>query len=165
MLDTKSFVLKTGARTFEAAAYLRRRGADTVEVKRFFSGSLQTYIEKSQLVSSARLYGDCAISSTSEEVEGIRVIASQAADELLNINGVAASFVLYVNGDEVYISARSLGRFNVQLVMEKLGGGGHMTMAAAQLAGVTIDAAIEKLQAAIDEFRMEQVQAKPSNAT
>jgi Predicted signaling protein consisting of a modified GGDEF domain and a DHH domain len=158
MLDTKSFVLKTGARTFEAAAYLRRRGADTVEVKRFFSGSLQTYIEKSQLVSSARLYGDCAISSTSEEVDGIRVIASQAADELLNINGVAASFVLYVNGSEVYISARSLGRFNVQLVMEKLGGGGHMTMAAAQLTGVTIDTAIEKLQAAIDEFRTEQVQ-------
>ena len=163
MLDTKSFVLKTGARTFEAAAYLRRRGADTIEVKRFFSGSLQTYIEKSQLVSSARLYGDCAISAASEEVEGIRVIASQAADELLNINGVTASFVLYVMGNQINISARSLGKFNVQLVMEKLGGGGHMTMAAAQLADVTLDNAIEQLQAAIDEFRTEQVQ-KPSPA-
>lgn len=156
MLDTKSFVLKTGARTFEAAAYLRRRGADTIEVKRFFSGSLQTYIEKSQLVSSARLYGDCAISIASEDVEGIRVIASQAADELLNINGVTASFVLYVMGSQINISARSLGRFNVQLVMEKLGGGGHMTMAAAQLYDTTIDEAIEKLKSAIDEFRTEQ---------
>lgn len=156
MLDTKSFVLKTGARTFEAAAYLRRRGADTIEVKRFFSGSLQTYIEKSQLVSSARLYGDCAISIAPEEVEGIRVIASQAADELLNINGVTASFVLYVIGSQINISARSLGKFNVQIVMEKLGGGGHMTMAAAQLSDITIDAAIEKLKATIDEFRTEQ---------
>ncbi|MBQ9901948.1 MAG: DHH family phosphoesterase [Clostridia bacterium] len=156
MLDTKSFVLKTGARTFEAAAYLRRRGADTIEVKRFFSGSLQTYIEKSQLVSSARLYGDCAVSIASEEVEGIRVIASQAADELLNINGVTASFVVYVMGSQVNISARSLGKFNVQLVMEKLGGGGHMTMAAAQLYDTTVDSAVEKLKAAIDEFRTEQ---------
>ena len=158
MLDTKSFVLKTGARTFEAAAYLRRRGADTIEVKRFFSGSLQTYIEKSQLVSSARLYGDCAISAAPEEVDGIRVIASQAADELLNINGVAASFVLYVMGSQINISARSLGKFNVQIVMEKLGGGGHMTMAAAQLPDTKLDEAIEKLKAAIDEFRADQIQ-------
>lgn len=158
MLDTKSFVLKTGARTFEAAAYLRRRGADTIEVKRFFSGSLQTYIEKSQLVSSAQLYGDCAISCTSEEVEGVRVIASQAADELLNINGITASFVLYVTGTQVNISARSLGKFNVQIVMEKLGGGGHMTMAAAQLPDITLDAAEEQLKKAIDEFRMEQAE-------
>ena len=164
MLDTKSFVLKTGARTFEAAAYLRRRGADTVEVKRFFSGSLQTYIEKSQLVSSARLYGDCAISIATEEVEGIRVIASQAADELLNINGITASFVLYVMGNQINISARSLGRFNVQLVMEKLGGGGHMTMAAAQLMDITADEAIEKLKAAIDEFRTEQVKEQTADA-
>ena len=165
MLDTKSFVLKTGARTFEAAAYLRRRGADTIEVKRFFSGSLQTYIEKSQLVSSARLYGDCAISVAPEEVEGIRVIASQAADELLNINGVTASFVLYVMGSQINISARSLGRFNVQLVMEKLGGGGHMTMAAAQMYETTVDQAIEKLKAAIDEFRVEQVRDQTVAAT
>ena len=158
MLDTKSFVLKTGARTFEAAAYLRRRGADTIEVKRFFSGSLQTYIEKSQLVSSARLYGDCAISATSEDVEGVRVIASQAADELLNINGITASFVLYVTGTQVNISARSLGKFNVQIVMEKLGGGGHMTMAAAQLPDTTLDEGIERLKTAIDEFRAEQAQ-------
>lgn len=157
-MSGKSFVLKTGARTFEAAAYLRRRGADTIEVKRFFSGSLQTYIEKSQLVSSARLYGDCAISCAAEEVEGVRVIASQAADELLNINGVVASFVLYVSGAQINISARSLGRFNVQLVMEKLGGGGHMTMAAAQLSNVTMDEAEAKLKAAIDEFRDDQAQ-------
>lgn len=158
MLDTKSFVLKTGARTFEAAAYLRRRGADTIEVKRFFSGSLQTYIEKSQLVSSAQLYGDCAISCTSEEVEGVRVIASQAADELLNINGITASFVLYVTGTQVNISARSLGKFNVQIIMEKLGGGGHMTMAAAQLPDTALDDAEEQLKKAIDEFRMEQAE-------
>ena len=110
------------------------------------------------MVSSARLYGDCAISSTAEEVEGVRVIASQAADELLNINGVTASFVLYLTGTQVNISARSLGKFNVQVVMEKLGGGGHMTMAAAQLPDTTLEDGIAKLKAAIDEFRMEQAQ-------
>lgn len=156
MLDTKSFVLKTGARTFEAAAYLRRRGADTIEVKRFFSGSLQTYIEKSQLVSSADLYGDCAISCTDEDIDGIRVIASQAADEMLNINGISASFVIFITGSQVNISARSFGKVNVQLIMEKLGGGGHMTMAAAQFEDASLDEVEEKLKAAIDEFREEQ---------
>ncbi|MDD6396097.1 MAG: DHH family phosphoesterase [Firmicutes bacterium] len=156
MLDTKSFVLKTGARTFEAAAYLRRRGADTIDVKRFFSGSLQTYIEKSQLVSSADLYGDCAISCTDEDIDGIRVIASQAADEMLNINGISASFVIFITGSQVNISARSFGKVNVQLIMEKLGGGGHMTMAAAQFEDASMDEVEEKLKAAIDEFREEQ---------
>lgn len=158
MLDTKSFVLKTGARTFEAAAYLRRRGADTIEVKRFFSGSLQTYIEKSQLVSSATLYGDCAISCTDEEIDSIRVVASQAADEMLNIDGISASFVIFMTDSQINISARSLGKVNVQLIMEKLGGGGHMTMAAAQMEDITLDQAESKLKAAIDEFREEQQQ-------
>lgn len=158
MLDTKSFVLKAGARTFEAAAYLRRRGADTIDVKRFFSGSLQTYIEKSQLVSSATLYGDCAISCTDEEIDSVRVIASQAADELLNINGITASFVIFTAGSQINISARSLGKVNVQLIMEKLGGGGHMTMAAAQLEDISLEEAEEKLKGAIDEFRKEQSQ-------
>ncbi len=156
MLDTKSFVLRTGARTFEAAAYLRRKGAETMEVKRFFSGSLQTYTEKSQLVSSAKLYGDCAISCTDRDnIEDIRVIASQAADEMLNISSVYASFVIFTTENEVNISARSFGKINVQLIMEKLGGGGHMTMAAAQLGQIPMNEAREKLIAAIDEFREE----------
>ncbi|MGN0473999.1 MAG: DHHA1 domain-containing protein, partial [Acutalibacteraceae bacterium] len=136
--------------------YLRRRGADTIDVKRFFSGSLQTYIEKSQLVSSADLYGDCAISCTDEDIDGIRVIASQAADEMLNINGISASFVIFITGSQVNISARSFGKVNVQLIMEKLGGGGHMTMAAAQFEDASMDEVEEKLKAAIDEFREEQ---------
>ena len=123
------------------------KDSDTMEAhpSKAPSGTLQTH-------------SGSAISSTAEEVEGVRVIASQAADELLNINGVTASFVLYLTGTQVNISARSLGKFNVQVVMEKLGGGGHMTMAAAQLPDTTLEDGIAKLKAAIDEFRMEQAQ-------
>lgn len=149
MLDTKNFVLKTGVRTFEAAAYLRRKDADTVRVKRLFSDSISAYKAKYQIVSNARVYGDTAVSFAEEEFPDIRISAAQAADELLSIQGVNASFVVYPVGGEIDISARSLGEINVQLVMEELGGGGHLTMAGAQLDNTTVDAATELLLSAI----------------
>ena len=151
MLDTKSFVLKTGVRTFEAAAYLRRRGADTVEVKRMFADSIDSYKAKYKIVSGAEIQQNCAIACADKEFPDIRVVSSQAADELLSIRGVKASFVIYPTGNVMNISARSLGDINVQLVMEVLGGGGHLTMAATQLPNLTIEQTRTKLVAAIKE--------------
>lgn len=145
MLDTKNFVLKTGVRTFEAAAYLRKKGADTVEVKRLFSNSIDTYKVKYQIISEAEIFNNCAIASADEKSSEIRLAAAQAADELLEINYVKASFVLFMNNDEVNISARSLGDVNVQLIMEAMGGGGHQTMAGAQIKGKTMSEVREKL--------------------
>lgn len=151
MLDTRSFVMKAGVRTFEAAAYLRRLGADTVEVKRLFSGSMELYKEKTDIVAHAKLYGRTAIAcDQSGGGSQRRIAASQAADELLYIKGVDASFVLFEENGTVNISARSLGDFNVQLVMEALGGGGHLTMAGAQLEGADIREAYRRLTEAID---------------
>lgn len=151
MLDTKSFVMKTGVRTFEASAFLRRCGADTVEVKRMFSNTLEVYKEKSELVSDAEIYKGCAIAVSDNASEDMRVASAQAADELLSILGVIASFVLYRRGDSVNISARSLGDVNVQLVLEAFGGGGHFTMAGAQLKGVSIQDAKKRLQKELDD--------------
>ena len=148
-LDTKNFVLKTGVRTFEAAAYLRRRGADTVQVKRMFSDSIDAYKKKYEIVSNAEIANNCAIASAREEFPDIRVTAAQAADELLSIQGVKASFVIFPSGGVVNISARSLGEVNVQLIMEALGGGGHLTMAATQLSGVGIEEGRRLLKEAI----------------
>lgn len=132
-LDTKNFVLKTGVRTFEASAFLRRRGADTVAVKKMFSNSLESYKQKARLVSEAEVHKGCAIACCNKEFDGIRVAAAQAADELLSIEGVKASFVLFRVGTDVNISARSLGDVNVQVILEEFGGGGHLTMAGAQI--------------------------------
>nr|WP_319487867.1 DHH family phosphoesterase [uncultured Caproiciproducens sp.] len=159
MLDTKNFVLKTGVRTFEAAAYLRRRGADTVEVKRMFSDTIDTYKAKYLIVSSAEILGDCAIASADHEFPDIRITSAQAADELLSIQGVNASFVLFPTGNNVVnVSARSLGEINVQLIMEALGGGGHLTMAGAQLSGVTAQQAREKLITVLQDTMAKAVQ-------
>lgn len=133
MLDTKNFIMRTGVRTFEAAAYLRRMGADTVSVKKLFSNSIDTYQQKSMLITNCEVYERCAVATARASSPSMRVAAPQAADELLGINGVDASFVLYEDGGTVYVSARSMGRFNVQVIMEALGGGGHQTMAGAQL--------------------------------
>ncbi len=149
MLDTKNFVLKTGVRTFEAAAYLRRRGADTVEVKRMFSDSPEAYRAKHEIVACAEISGRSAYACAAKEFPEIRVTAAQAADELLSIQGVAASFVLFSDAGSINISARSLGEMNVQLVMERLGGGGHLTMAGAQLRDVTMEEALEKVKDAV----------------
>lgn len=151
MLDTKNFVLKTGVRTFEAAAFLRKMGADTVAVKKMFSSTIETYHTKSDLINSAEVYRKCAIASTDKNFENIRIAASQAADELLGIVGVNASFVMYEENGIINISARSLGNFNVQIVMESLGGGGHLTMAATQLK-TDLASAKKQLFEAIDEY-------------
>lgn len=152
-LDTKNFVMKTGVRTFEAAAYLRSLGADTVAVKQLFSNSMNTQKAKSEVVKNAAMYGDCAIGVVDFESDDIRIVSSQAADELLNIDGVHGSFVVFRTGDTINISARSYGEVNVQLVMEELGGGGHLTMAAAQLQNESFDNALVLLKQAIDKVR------------
>lgn len=157
MLDTKNFIMKTGVRTFEAAAYLRRLGADTVEVKRLFASSMESYQRKVKLVAEAEVYRGCAIAiSPDKDAPDIQVTAAQAADELLNIQGVQASFLIFEANNQVSFSARSMGQLNVQIIMEKLGGGGHLTMAGAQLRDVTPKQARERLIQAIDAFFVEK---------
>lgn len=151
-LDTRNFVLSTGVRTFEASAYLKRRGADTVEVKKLFAESVEVYKEKSELINSAEIYKNCAISCTQNSTPLTRISASKAADELLGIKDILASFIIYANGNTANISARSYGGMNVQLIMEQLGGGGHHTMAACQLNNTDIEIAKERLTIAIDQY-------------
>ncbi|MBQ9742921.1 MAG: DHH family phosphoesterase [Ruminococcus sp.] len=151
ILDTKNFVVNSGFRTFEAAAYLRRHGADTVNVRTLFADSIELYRNKYELVSTARIYKKCAIVIADKELPDIRLIASKAADELLGLKGVNASFVVFRTDQRtVNISARSYGKRNVQIVMEKLGGGGHHAMAAAQLRDETVENAVRQLLSAID---------------
>ena len=145
MLDTKNFVLKTGVRTFEAAAFLRKKGANTVSVKRLFSNTITTYKEKYQLVSTAEIFNNCAISVSQKEMQDIRLASAQAADELLDIQGVRASFVIYFDNGMVNVSARSMGDINVQPLMEELGGGGHQTMAGAQIKNANVEQVREKI--------------------
>ena len=152
MLDTKNFVSKAGVRTFEAAAYLRRLGAETSDVRKYFNTSLSDYQQRIKLMASAELYHGCAVACTNQMIEDINVVAAQAADELLNINGVAASFVMYETGRGVNFSARSMGEMNVQIIMESLGGGGHLTMAGAQLSDCTLESARQRLFEAIDDY-------------
>lgn len=152
MLDTRNFALKTGVRTFEAAAFLRSKGADTVKVHRLFMNKMENFKLRNDIIASFETYRDCAIAFADVESDDIRTITSQAADELLNIDGVKASFAMFDAGGVMNISARSLGDINVQLIMEKLGGGGHQTMAAAQLTGCDRDTAKTRLCAAIDEY-------------
>ncbi len=150
MLDTKNFVLKTGVRTFEAAAYLRKKGANTLTVKEMFSGSIETYREKVDIVCRSTVYKGCAISSSEKTDADMRLAAAQAADEMLTLSGVAASFVVFPDKERINISARSYGRINVQVIMEQMGGGGHQTMAATQLYNTTMPEALLQLKAAID---------------
>lgn len=153
MLDTKSFVVRTGVRTFEAAAFLRKKGADTVETKQLFASSLEVHKQKYNIVSNAKVVGGCAVAVTDEQSRNIRLIAAQAADELLTVENVAASFVVFKTGELINVSARSFGKLNVQLVMELLGGGGHRNMAAAQLRDVSVAEVEKKLVEAITKIR------------
>jgi c-di-AMP phosphodiesterase-like protein len=153
MLDTKNFVMRTGVRTFEAAAYLKKLGADTIAVKHLFSNSIDSYRRKTQIVASAKIHKNCAIASADFKSDDIRIVAPQAADELLGITDVDASFVIYRTNNTVNISARSLGALNVQVIMEQLGGGGHQTMAATQLENITIEEASKALIIAIDDCK------------
>lgn len=152
MLDTKEFALRTGVRTFEAAAYLRARGADTVTVKGFFNSSMENKKLRGQVVLNAQSYRNCAVSVADIKHKDIRIISAQAADELLTVSDVSASFVLFETGDTANISARSMGKVNVQLIMEALGGGGHQTMAAAQLPNTDLSEARQMLKKAIDDY-------------
>lgn len=152
MLDTRNFILRAGVRTFEAAAYLRSRGANTVDSKKLFSNDMEIFRHRNSVIDAAYTYKECAISLSPEGIENVRLITSQACDEMLNIEGVKASFVLYRNGNGVNISARSYGEINVQLIMEDMGGGGHQTMSACQLENTDIIEAEVKLQNAIDNY-------------
>ena len=150
-LDTKSFNVRTGERTFEAAAALRRLGADTVEVKKLLQSDFQDTMAKYQIIRSSRLYRQ-EIAIAALNTGTTRVLAAQAADELLNISGISASFVLYPDGDVVYVSARSIGTANVQMILEPLGGGGNTATAGAQLRNTTVKEALDRLVASIDKF-------------
>ena len=151
VLDTKNFTRRTGGRTFDAAAYLRRAGADTTDVQRLFQSNLDEMIQRYSIIRHAEMYrDDIAIAAVEEETD--RVTAAKATDELLTLQGVRASFVLFKHGSGVNLSARSLGEINVQIVMEKLGGGGNSTTAGAQVPDGTVDAVREQLMNAIDEY-------------
>jgi len=152
-LDTKDYVLRTSRRTFEAAAFLKENKADTISVKKLFSFSSELVSLKNEIINSAEIYENCMISYTENDSKDIRLVTSKAADEMLNVDGVKASFVLsYAGNDIVQISARSLGEENVQLIMENLGGGGHSTMAAAQIKNTDIETAKTMLLKAIDSY-------------
>ena len=156
MLDTRDFTLHTGVRTFEAAAALRRYGAETERVRQLFDVTMVEYNAKADLVEGAQMYRNCAISVSGEVPPEARVAIAQAANDLLTIQNVEASFVAVQVGSGVNISARSLGAVNVQVIMESLGGGGHQTMAAAQLKHITPEAARARIQTAIDQYRESQ---------
>ena len=149
--DTKNFSLRTGERTFDAAAYLRRAGADTIAVKRMLQNDFETTVSRYSILERARIYRDnIALAAMDREVG--RVVAAQAADEMLNISGIEASVVLYPADGGVILSARSIGNMNVQVLLEKLGGGGNQSAAGAQMKDITIEEATARLEAAIDEY-------------
>ena len=157
-LDTKNFTFKTGVRTFEAAAFLRKFGADTIAVKQLFQGDLDSFLVKAEGIKNAKILGgSIAITSCPENLENPSLIAAQIADELLNIRGVKASFTVAKRSDGlVFISARSLSDVNVHMLMEKLGGGGHIDTAGAQLKDVSTEEAVEKVEELIMEFLKEE---------
>ncbi len=148
IIDTQSFVVQTGVRTFEAAAFLRRAGADITRVRKALRDDMQCYQIKADCVSNAETFMDVYAVSIcdAQGLDNPSVIGAQAANELLNITGVKASFVATAAGDKVYISARSIDELNVQIVMERLGGGGHMTVAGAQMEHMTADEALDKVK-------------------
>ena len=150
-LDTKSFNVRTGERTFEAAAFLRQLGADTVEVKMLLQNDFQDTMAKYQIIKAARLYRqEIAIAALNAATS--RTLAAQAADEMLNISGISASFVLYPDGDGVVISARSIGDANVQMILEPLGGGGNTATAGAQIKDSSVKVVLDQLVTSIDRF-------------
>lgn len=164
MLDTKNFVMKTGVRTFEAAAVLRKMGADTITVKKMFSSSIDSYKRKTQIVAEAEIYRKCAIAPCDFYADDLRIVAPQAADELLTIKNVDASFVLFKTmSNEISISARSMGNLNVQLIMEALGGGGHQTMAGVQLKDVTVNEALDTLKKSIDDYYLSLIKVNSND--
>ncbi len=160
MLDTKNFVIKTGVRTFEAAAYLRKQGADTVSVRKLFATSLDSYQTKANLVATAAIIKGCAVVVADGKNPDVSVSSAMAADELLTISGVDASFVLYETEGFIKISARSLGAINVQTIMEELGGGGHHTQAGANVADSTVEECYQRVVDIINITRDKNAEKK-----
>lgn len=157
MMDTKNFTFKTGVRTFEAAAYLRRCGVDIIKVKKWFQSDLESYNKISEIVRKAEVIRETiAISSYEIEEKDTSLICAKAADELLTIGNITASFVLGTMGGKICISGRSIGDINVQMILEKLGGGGHITLAGAQLENKTIEEAKQELMEKIEEYFSEK---------
>lgn len=153
IVDTKSFTFKTGVKTFEAASFLRRTGADTMAVKQLFQDEMHTFMARAETVKNAQiLYDSVAISLCPEDIESPLLTTAQAANSLLDIKGIKAAFVLCKFGQSVFISGRSLGELNVQLIMEGLGGGGHMTAAGVQLAGVDVAEGQKMLERALAQY-------------
>ena len=152
VLDTKHFTMRTGGRTFEAAAFLRRAGADTTDVQRLFQNDLEDMVSRYGIIRQAEMYrNEMAVAAVPED--GVdRVTAAQAADELLTLKGVKASFVLYRSGDNVAMSGRSLGDINVQVILEALGGGGNSTQAGGRVENDTVENVKERLLQAIDAY-------------
>jgi len=156
-LDTKNFAFKTGVRTFEAASYLRKMGADTVEVKKMFNSDVQDFITKADIIKNSKIIKNrIALAYSERRIENINVVIAQAADELLTMKGIEASFVLGTKEDKIFISARSFGKINVQVLMEKLGGGGHLDIAGAQIENVSLNEAYKTVYGLIEEYLQEE---------
>lgn len=152
MLDTKNFILRAGSGTFEAAAFLKTQGADAVRVKNMFSNDIDSYHLRNKVISDARKYRNCVIAVADIQSDNVRIISAQAADELLNISGVDASFVIFRIDDTICVSARSMGKVNVQVIMEYMNGGGHQTMAAAQVKNSNIESVTSEVMKNIDRY-------------
>ena len=157
IIDTNNFTAKTGVRTFEAAAFLRRCGADVTRVRKMFRDDVTEYKAKAEAVSNAEIYKNAyAISECSAEgLDSPTIVGAQAANELLNISGIKASFVVTDFQNKIYISARSIDEVNVQIIMERLGGGGHINMAGAQLEGRTPKEAMDIIRETINTMLQE----------
>ena len=152
-MDTKNFTFKTGVRTFEAAAYLRKYGIDIIKVKKWFQSDLESYTVIADIVKNAEIINDTiAISEYTEKDKNANLICAKAADELITISDITASFVLGQMGDKICISGRSIWDINVQIILEKMGGGGHITLAGAQLEGLTMEEAKTELIIRINEY-------------
>ena len=153
MVDTKNFTFKTGVRTFEAAAYLRKNNIDIIKVKKWFQSDLESYNVISDIVKNTEIIRETiGIAEYDKQDDNANLICAKAADELLTISDITASFVIGKIGDKVYISGRSIGDINVQVILEKLGGGGHITLAGAQVEGMTEEEVKQELINRINEY-------------
>ena len=158
IMDTKNFTFKTGVRTFEAAAYLRRCGVDIIKVKKWFQSDFETYTTVSEIVSKAEIVFDSiALAVNEKEDENANIIGAKAADTLLTISDISASFVIGIKDSKIFISGRSIGDINVQVILEKMGGGGHITQAGAQIEGKTIEEVKAELISNINDYFIESI--------
>ncbi len=155
-MDTKNFIFKTGVRTYEAASYLRRLGANPTSVRQLFRDDMDTFVSRSETVKRATMIQQgIAMSECPPDTPNAQLIAAQAADSLLAIQGISASVVLCSTPEGIMISGRSFGSINMQLILEKLGGGGHLTMAGAQLGDISMEEARQRVMDAVEEYLKE----------